>query len=78
MEAAEIQVAWSRLEPWRNKHELAAHYGFSVRWVEARLAEGLPSVLIGGQRRFRLSETDRYLLGAGAPDIGADGRPGAD
>lgn len=49
-------------EPWVSKKGVAAHYGFSVRWVEYQLVRGLPSTLIGGQRRFRLSETDRFLL----------------
>ena len=51
-------------EPWVSKKGVAAHYGFSVRWVEYQLARGLPSTLIGGQRRFRLSETERWLLGS--------------
>lgn len=53
-------------ERWLTKDEIAAHYGFSVRWVELRLAEGMPSALIGGRRRLRLSETERWLLAKGA------------
>jgi hypothetical protein len=54
------------LERWLTKDEVAAHYGFAVRWVELRLAEGMPSELIGGRRRLRLSETERWLLSQGA------------
>jgi hypothetical protein len=49
-------------ERWRSKRDLADYYGYSVRWVESMLAQGLPSVRIGGQRRFRFSETDEWLL----------------
>jgi len=48
-------------EPWRSKREIAAFYSVSLRWIEARLGEGMPSRLIGGQRRLRLSEVDVWL-----------------
>ena len=48
-------------ERWVSKRELASHYGFTVRWVEYRLAEGMPSRLIGSRRRFRISEVDQWL-----------------
>jgi hypothetical protein len=50
-----------QLERWRTKREVAEHYGYSIRWVELMVARGMPSTLIGGQRRFRLSETDRWF-----------------
>jgi hypothetical protein len=52
-------------EPWVSKRTLAAHYEASIRWVESKLAEGMPSVMIGGMRRFRISETDRWLVEEG-------------
>ena len=52
-------------QPWASKKEVAGHYGYSVRWVEYQLARGMPSALIGGQRRFRLSATERWLLADG-------------
>jgi hypothetical protein len=55
-------------EPWASKRDVADHYGYSVRWVEYQLTRGMPSVLIGGQRRFRLSETERWLLSGGEGD----------
>src|SRR5690348_5731860 len=39
-------------ERWLTKRELARHYGFSTRWVELQHHAGLPSQLIGGQRRY--------------------------
>jgi hypothetical protein len=48
-------------ERWVTKSELAAHFGYSRRWVELRQREGLPSQLIGGQRRYRLSHVERFL-----------------
>ena len=35
--------------------------GYSVRWVEAKLFEGMPSSMSGGRRVFRLSEVQRWL-----------------
>ena len=50
-------------EPWLSKKQVAAHLGFSTRWVELRIRDGLPSKLIGGQRRFRLSEVEAWIEG---------------
>jgi hypothetical protein len=57
-------------EPWVSKRTLAAHYEASIRWVESKLAEGMPSEMIGGMRRFRISETERWLI-----EGGEGGRP---
>jgi hypothetical protein len=40
---------------------LAEHYGCSVRWLKYRLKDGMPSELIAGRRKMRLSETDPWL-----------------
>lgn len=56
----------AHLEPWLTKRQLAAHYGFSIRWVEAQQTAGMPSRLIGGQRRYRLSETDPFVIAEAA------------
>lgn len=48
------------------KQQIAAHLGRSVRWVELRMREGLPSVpptTRDPHRRFRLSEVQRWLEG---------------
>jgi phage terminase Nu1 subunit (DNA packaging protein) len=43
------------------KKQLAASLGYSTRWVELRVREGMPSVVIGNRRRFRISEVMRWL-----------------
>ncbi len=52
-------------EPWVSKRVLARHLGFSTRWVELRHREGLPSQLVGGRRRYRISEVEAWLREAG-------------
>jgi predicted DNA-binding transcriptional regulator AlpA len=48
-------------EPYLCKKQIAAHLGYSTRWVELKMREGLPSKMIGGQRRYRLSEVERWI-----------------
>jgi hypothetical protein len=50
-------------EPWVTKRQVAAHLGFSTRWVELPVREGMPSKLVGGHRRFRLSEVEAWIEG---------------
>jgi hypothetical protein len=52
-------------ERWLSKREVADHYGFSVRWVEIQIGQGMPARMIGGQRRMRLSEVQGWLQAAG-------------
>lgn len=56
-----------RAEPaaWIDKRELACHLGCSIRWIEARLAEGMPSALIAGRRKFQAAEAEKWLERAG-------------
>lgn len=49
------------LEPWLSKAQLAAHLGRSTRWVELKAHEGLPSLMIGGRRAYRVSEVEAWL-----------------
>lgn len=53
-------------EPWVSKKQLAGHFGYSIRWVELRVREGMPSQMIGGQRRFRISECESWVMERGA------------
>lgn len=49
-------------EPYLSKQALAEHYAMSVRWVEKRIADGLPVADYMDKRpRFRLSEADAWL-----------------
>lgn len=58
-------MAVATLEPWLDKPGIAEHLGCSVRWVELRVAEGMPSALIAGRRKFRASEVEPWLERAG-------------
>jgi hypothetical protein len=49
-------------EPWLTKKQIAVHFKFSTRWVELRVREGMPSQMIGGHRRFRVSECETWVL----------------
>jgi hypothetical protein len=48
-------------EPRLSKRQLADRLGFTTRWVELRVREGMPSYLEGNQRRFLLSEVEAWL-----------------
>jgi hypothetical protein len=53
------------LEPYVSKQELARLICVSTRWVEIRVDEGLPSAMIGGRRKFKLSEVMPWLAANG-------------
>ena len=61
MTAATSSVRSSSRERFVTKREVAEHLAFSARWVELRVAEGMPSYRFGGRRRFRISEVERWL-----------------
>lgn len=50
-------------EPWLTKVQLAERLSFSTRWIELRMAEGLPHHrwTPGSPVRFRLSEVEGWL-----------------
>ena len=48
-------------EPELSKRQVAQHFGFSTRWVELRVREGMPSRMRGNRRRFLLSECEAWL-----------------
>lgn len=49
------------LEKWLTQDELADQLGCSPRWLRYRMAEGMPSALIAGRRKFRQTEVERWL-----------------
>jgi len=49
------------LEPRYTKQELADHLGFSVRWVELRVQEGMPARRMGRRLRFQISAVEACL-----------------
>jgi hypothetical protein len=48
-------------EPELSKRQVAQWFGFSTRWVELRVREGMPSCMRGNRRRFLLSECEAWL-----------------
>lgn len=52
-------------EPWVTLKELAAHLKTSERYLKYRISEGMPSVLIGGRRKFKVSEAEGWLEAEG-------------
>ncbi len=61
MSATVIQFPARAAKPYLSKRQLADVLGFSVRWVDYRVHEGMPSHRFGKRRRFRLSEVERWL-----------------
>lgn len=53
-------------EPYVTKRYVAAFYGFTPRWVELRVVEGMPCHRFGGRVRFLMSEVDAWLTSAAA------------
>jgi hypothetical protein len=49
-------------ERWLGKRDLAKHLSCSVRWIELRMAEGMPHALIAGRVKFRVSEAQPWLV----------------
>lgn len=54
-----------QLEGWVDKRGLAEHFGCGIRWIELRLRDGMPSAMIAGKRKFRISEAESWLERAG-------------
>lgn len=48
-------------EPWLTKQELAKHLGFSPRWVELRVREGMPCERFGARLRFQRTPVEQWL-----------------
>lgn len=48
-------------EPWHTKQELADHLGFSVRWVELRVRDGMPARRMGNRLRFQIGAVEVWL-----------------
>jgi hypothetical protein len=48
-------------EPWCTKQELADHLGFSVRWVELRVREGMPARRMGPAASLQVSAVEAWL-----------------
>ena len=53
-------------EAYVTKQHVAAFYRLTPRWVELRVAEGMPCHRFGGRVRFLMSEVDAWLTSAAA------------
>lgn len=49
-------------EPWMTKRQIADVLGFSVRWVEYRVRDGMPHEVFGGRLRFQRSAVEAWLI----------------
>jgi phage terminase Nu1 subunit (DNA packaging protein) len=47
-------------EPWVSEAVIARHYDVSARTVRRWRAQGMPSRMLGGSRRFRLSQVESW------------------
>ena len=61
-----ISPALPQREPYVTKQHVAAFYRFTPRWVELRVAEGMPCHRFGGRVRFLMSEVDAWLTASAA------------
>lgn len=57
---APVAVGVTR-EPWLTKQELARYLGFSLRWVELRVRDGMPCERFGSRLRFQRTEVEQWL-----------------
>jgi hypothetical protein len=48
-------------EAWLPLRLMAAQLGCSLRWLEYRVSEGMPTAVIAGRRKCRPSEVERWL-----------------
>jgi hypothetical protein len=48
-------------EPWLTKRQLAAHLGYSTRWIEQQVKAGMPCQRWGGRLRFQVSAVEAWL-----------------
>jgi excisionase family DNA binding protein len=59
------RAARSGDEPWLSKKQIAEHLGYSERWVDYRIRDGLPCKRLGNRWRFRRSEVETWLSDRG-------------
>lgn len=53
------------LEKWINANELASYLDVSPRWIRYRVAEGMPSAIIAGRRKFKAAKAEKWLEAEG-------------
>ena len=53
------------LEPWLDKAQMCEYLACSERWLENRMAEGMPYAKIAGRIKLKPSESEPWLVGHG-------------
>lgn len=67
----------SYLEPWLDTRALAAHLGCGIRWIEMRVADGMPRTTIAGRNKFKVSTVEPWLEQHGHLEHHGDGEQAA-
>jgi hypothetical protein len=62
-------------ERWRDKHGIAEHFSCGIRWIEARMVEGMPHTYIAGRAKFKVSEVEPWLDRNGFIERGGEVSP---
>ena len=60
-----VGVTLTQLEPWLTTTAIAEFFGCSERQIRYWKADGMPSAIIGGRRKYRPSECEPWLERAG-------------
>jgi len=50
------------LEPWLTTQQLADHLGFSTKWVQRKVKDGMPSERFGSRLRFKATVVEAWLI----------------
>jgi hypothetical protein len=58
---AEERAARIDPERWRDKHGLAEYFACGIRWIEARMVDGMPHTYIAGRAKFKVSLVEPWL-----------------
>jgi len=51
-----------QLERWLTTQEVADYFGFSTKWVQRRVKEGMPHARLGGRLRFKVTLVEAWLI----------------
>jgi hypothetical protein len=54
------EVRGEQRERWVDERVVSRHFGVSTRTVRRWRAMGMPSLLLGGARRYRLGQVERW------------------
>ena len=63
--AAHRTAKHPELECWIPTKALAAHLGFSTKWVTRQVAKGMPHARMGTRLRFKMSVVEAWLIEEG-------------